>query len=318
MQGSIRFGIAIYFGIALLTGCGSDVNTGSPSPASEPVRAVPGRNLVYVANNFAVFVYTYPRLKKIGVLSGFQGARGICANSAGDIFTPFIYGFGGTYEFPHGGENPIAFLGFYYSYAHACAVDPNTGNVAVIGGSSCCGEPASVTVYHYKPHLGWRIGKSFSTSLPYGHFCGYDKSSDLFCDGASLRTGGGFVLEELSAHGSSFTSVKVKQQIEAAGQIQWDGKHLAIGDSGVSPSVIYQFDVNNGRASKTGETTLEGSTAVEQFWIQGKTVVAPDLKRECGANEAGCIALYPYPEGGSATATLGLRDAQGAAVSLRP
>lgn len=96
--------------------------------------------------------------------------------------------------------------------------------------------------------------------------------------------------------------------------MQWDGKHLAIGDTGASPSVIYQFDVSGNSATKVGAATVMGSMMVEQFWIQGGKVIAPDPKRSCGGSRVGCIAIYPYPAGGSAVKAIALASAFGAAV----
>lgn len=273
-----------------------------------------GENLLYVSNGQVVFVYTYWRGKMVGTLSGFAGARGLCANAAGDIFVPFIYGFSATYEFAHGGQSPIALLGFNYSYSHACSVDPKTGALAVIGGPDSGRGATYVTIYRPRDTHRWRLGKSYEVaSLSRGAFCGYDASSDLFCDGTS--SSGAFVLAELPANGSAFTTITVKQSIAGAGQVQWDGKHLAIGDTGVSPSIIYQFDVSGSSAKKVGSTTLAGSTTVEQFWIQNGLVIAPDVKAACGQSEAGCIFYYRYPAGGSAAKTIRLRGAYGATVS---
>jgi hypothetical protein len=147
-------------------------------------------------------------------------------------------------------------------------------------------------------------------------FCGYDNHGDLFVDGKDSN--GAFVLAELSKGSQTFTTISVSQSIESPGQVQWDGKHLAIGDTGVVPSVIYQFDVSGSSATKVGATTLNDSMMVEQFWIQGGKVIAPDPKRSCGGSRIGCIAIYPYPAGGAAVKTIALASAFGAAVSLLP
>jgi len=82
--------------------------------------------------------------------------------------------------------------------------------------------------------------------------------------------------------------------------------------------VIYQFDVSGSIATESGSTKLGGSTMVEQFWIQRGSVIAPDPKRSCGGSQAGCIAIYRYPAGGSAVKTIELPAAFGATVSLAP
>jgi hypothetical protein len=302
----------------LLAGCGGTTVPAVVSPGGA-ARALPsgahGRSLLYVSNGQDVLIYTYPRAKRIGSLSGFAGAYGLCTDAAQDIFVPFIYDNGGVYEFPHGGQSPIAFLGFSYGWAHGCSVDPKTGSLAVIGGPEFGEEGTYVTVYHHKAKRGWRLGRTYPMPNAIGEYCAYDDASNLFCDGKT--SSGTFVLDELPSGASAFSSLSVDQTIDAPGGIQWDGAHLAIGDSNASPSTIYQFDIEGSAARKTGATPLDGSNDAQQFWIQGKTVIAPDPKRYCGSSD-GCIGLYAYPAGGSAVATIPQRSATGAAVSLRP
>jgi hypothetical protein len=288
-----------------------------------PAGAVPsmrtdysGRNLIYASTlgNEPVYVYTYPDAKMIGILNGPVGPRGMCVDRASDIFIPFVYIPGGIYEFAHGGGTPIVYLGFPYDGENGCSIDPTTGNLAVVTGGDY--KPALV-VYHYKGLRGWGFAKSYTLpSMSNSAFCGYSNHGDLFVDGKDGS--GAFALAELSKGSKTFATISVSQSIKAPGQVQWDGTHLAIGDTGVSPSVIYQFDVSGSIAKKVGSTTLGDSAMVEQFWIQRGNVIAPDPKRSCGSGQAGCIAIYRYPAGGSAVKTIELTGAFGATVSLAP
>ena len=174
----------------------------------------------------------------------------MCVDRSSDIFTPFIYIPGGIYEFAHGGGTPIAYLGYPYDGENGCSVDPTTGDLAVVGGPSF--YPALV-IYRYKAPHRWGFARSYALpSMSSSAFCGYDSHGDLFVDGKN--SSGAFVLAELSKGSKTFAPISVSQDIKAAGQVQWDGKHLAIGDAGVSPSVIYQFDVTGSIATKSGST----------------------------------------------------------------
>jgi hypothetical protein len=326
---------------AMLTGCGGSqppigapgamplpstpirsANRGSSSNLLHVAGAVPsmradysGRNLLYASTlgDEPVYVYTYPDGKMIGLLNGPIGPRGMCVDRSSDIFIPFIYIPGGIYEFAHGGGTPIAYLGFPYDYENGCSVDPTTGDLAVVSGGEF--DPA-LLIYHYKGLRGWGFARSYKLqSMSSSAFCGYDNHGDLFVDGKNSSDA--FVLAELSKDRKTFATISVSQTIEAPGQVQWDGKHMAIGDTGVSPLVIYQFDVSGSIATKVGSTTLGGSTMVEQFWIQRGNVIAPDPKRSCGS-QTGCVAIYRYPAGGSAVKTIELGNAFGATVSLAP
>jgi hypothetical protein len=278
------------------------------------VHAAHGRNLLYISNLGALYVYTYPSLKFIGVLEGASGPRGICSNRGGDIFVPFVYIPGGIYEYAHGEGSPIADLGLMYDWPNGCSVSPKTGALAVVAGPNHYG--AAVAVYHYGGKHGYRFATGYPvSSMAHTDFCGFDEDGNLFVDGVDGSDK--FALAELPKAGKAFVAISVSQAIVAPGQVQWDGKHLAIGDTGVSPSVVYQFDVSGSSATAVGSTTLAGSQQIQQFWIQGETLVAPDVKRSCGSAD-GCIAAYHYPAGGTAFNKVGLLDAFGAAVSLTP
>jgi hypothetical protein len=311
---------------AMLAACGGSPPIGSPGALllSAPIAGVnpsmqadySARNLLYASTlgDKPVYVYTYPDEKMVGILSGPMGPRGMCVDRSSDIFIPSIYIPGGIYEFAHGGGTPIANFGFPYDGENGCSVDPTTGNLAVVTGGD---YPPALVIYHYKGLRGWGFARTYDfPSMSSSAFCGYSKHGDLFVDGKD--SGGAFVLAELPKGRKTFSTISVSQSIKAPGQVQWDGKHLAIGDTGVSPSVIYQFDVSGSVATKTGSTTLGDSTMVEQFWIQRGNVIAPDPKRSCGGGQTGCIAIYRYPAGGSAVKTIELPNAFGATVSLAP
>lgn len=322
--------VALYTAANMLAGCGAfrqaqgdawQAQGGMPPIGAQSAalqgsmrQDVKGRNLLYASTlgDEPVYIYAYPGGKMVGLLTGPVGPRGMCVDRSSDIFIPFIYIPGGIYEFAHGGGSPIAYLGSIYE-PNSCSVDPKTGNLAVVGGASFY---PGLVIYRYK---GKRFGFARSymlSSMMSSAFCGYDDRGDLFVDGKD--SSGAFVLAELSKGSANFTTLSVNQSIKAPGQVQWDGKHMAIGDTGVSPSVIYQFDISGSSATKVGSTTLKNSKTVEQFWIQHGKVIAPDPKRSCGGTRTGCIAIYPYPSGGSEVKIIELTGAYGATVSLAP
>jgi hypothetical protein len=76
--------------------------------------------------------------------------------------------------------------------------------------------------------------------------------------------------------------------------------------------VIYQFTISQSYGTKVGSTPLTGSSDVNQFWKQGKTVVGPD-------EVTSDVYFFNYPAGGSPTKTItGLRFPTGATVSKSP
>jgi hypothetical protein len=314
----------------LLTACDAVRSLIGPSSTGPPRaiasgsglnrRALPepkGRNLLYLSTegDQPISVYTFPGTMFVGILTGPSGPRGLCANRAGDVFVPFVYIPGGVYEYAHGGGTPIAQLGLLYDWPNGCSIDPKTGALAVVAGPNH--GSAAVAVYHYSRRSGWGLARGHSIPLmASSDFCGYDDNGNLFVDGET--NSGAFALAELPKGGKAFITISVTQSMNSPGQVQWDGKHLAVGDTGVSPSIVYQFDISGSNANKVGATTLKNSTKVEQFWIQGARVVAPDVNASCGQSEQGCVFIYNYPAGGAPTKTIELQAAFGSTVSLAP
>lgn len=165
---------------AILSGCGATVPTPGTianTPASAD-SAKTGHNLLYVSNQGALDVYRFPRGKWLGTLNGASGPRGICADSAGDIFVPFIYIPGGIYEYAHGRGSPIADLGLEYDWPNGCSVSSKAGALAVVAGPHH--GSAAVAVYHHSRKFGWAFAKGYSIpSLATSYFCGYDNGGNL-------------------------------------------------------------------------------------------------------------------------------------------
>jgi hypothetical protein len=264
-------------------------------------------DLLYLSDMVAndVVVYSYPRGQLVGTLSGFGKPRSECVDSSGNIWIADIEGLD-VVEYAHGGTTPIASLSTF-GPPLSCAVDPTTRDLAVSGGLS----GTVVSIYHERSHGRWSDPKRYSdAALGVPYFGGYDSAGNLFIDGLTRSKNRRFVLAELPRRSQNFQNIAVSQSISVPGQVQWDGKHLAIGDSGVAPSVVYRFSIAGSTATEVGKTTLGGSTSVRQFWIAGHTLVGPDFKRDVG--------FWRYPAGGSPTKMLASVHGYGAAVSFAP
>lgn len=271
----------------------------SPPAAAPIVRAASwmlpearGENLLYASSlPYSVYVYTYPKGKTIGFLSGFGAPRGLCSNRNGDVFVTSDYD---VYEYPHGRAKPIAILAD--EYPNGCSVDPTTGNLAVV-------NEHTVAVFRRKPTDRWGIPRTYT---PGGDlvYCAYDGSGNLFVD--AYRSGS-WILLELPKGGKSFETITLDQSIGQAGNIQWDGTYLALADE--DTSTIYQFEISGSTATEAGSTQLKGAGEIGQFWIAGKTLVGPDEENED-------LGFWSYPAGGSAKKTISLSIPYGATVSV--
>jgi hypothetical protein len=151
------------------------------------------------------------------------------------------------------------------------------------------------------------------------YFCGYDPKGNLYVDGQNPS--GYFEFAELPKGKKTFTNILLKGgTVYFPGQIQWDGKYLAVGDqdagniSGYTYSAIYQTTGAGGKI--VGKTPLNDSLDVAGFWIQGDTVVAPNAQ-ELASQHGGNVYFYKYPAGGNPTKNLkkGFSYPLGAAIS---
>jgi hypothetical protein len=197
------------------------------------------------------------------------------------------------------------------SGAAGCSIDPTTGDLALA--SQSFGTKGTVAIYtnaRGKP-------KTYTGSALYQFFfCSYDEKRNLFADGLTAPGSGSFGLAELAKGKTTLTNIEMSQYILWPGGVQWDGKHVAVGDQN-SP-VIYQLQINGHKDNVVGTTRMgSGARSVKQFWIQDQTLVAPNTIPGRGGSDSKAL-LYDYPLGGNAFKKISKHviAAQGAVVSL--
>jgi hypothetical protein len=297
--------IIVFFTATLIGGCGSGLSPSVTQSLSASWMAPDATkaDLLYVSDQAknGLYVFTYPQGKPEGILTGFNSPTGLCADRAGHIFA--LNGYGAeVVEYAHGGKNPMATLSDSGEYPSGCSVDPTTGNLAVANYTSTTGGPGSISIY---AHAKGNPQKYKSSNIHYFYFCGYDDSGNLFLDGTN---NGLFVLAELAKGKTTFTEITIHQSITTPGNVQWDGKHVAVGDQ--ANPVVYQFTVRSGKAANSGSTTLTGSNGIVQFWIQGTSIIGP-------VSHNANVMIWNYPAGGNPKKTISpMGDPIGAAVSL--
>jgi DNA-binding beta-propeller fold protein YncE len=315
-----RYAFSVLTTAAILAGCGGTSQL-APSTHSFGSTAVQpqisrrswmapeakGQNLLYVTDfgTNDVDVYSYPAAKLLGTLAGFSAPHGDCVDHAGDVFVVNTAAYD-ILEYAHGGISPIAKLKDSGWYPLNCAVDPKTGNLAVTNGS--LGSDAG-NVAIYKHAKGTPTDYSAQNIFLY-YFCGYDDKGNLYVDGTTNHTNA-FEFAELPAGSKTFTAITLDQVFQIPGGVQWDGKHIAVGDRRAPSSqgsTIYEFAIHRKGGKEVGSTPLNGSADVNQFWIQGSTVIGP--------NSAGNVIFWSYPNGGAPKKTIsGLSAPDGATIS---
>ncbi len=250
------------------------------------------KDLLYISSysNGDVYVYSYPHVSLKGTLTGFSSPAGECVDKSGHIF---ITSGSGVLEYAHAGTTPIATLKDAGS-PQGCSVDPRTGNLAVTNYSATSNSqgPGNVAIYTNAKGNPRYLTDS---KIYHENFCGYDNAGNLFVDGYDSS----FLvkLSEISSGRTSFKNIKLNQTITGAGGVQWDGKHLAVGNNTEGPGTIYQFAINGEKGTEVGSTPLNDSGGAIQFWLEEANVIVP----EPFTND---IGIWAYPAGGSAKKTI--------------
>lgn len=254
-------------------------------------------DLMYVSDYETddVAAYSYPQGKLSGVLKGvlndFVLPTGLCADRAGDVFIPDNAD-SAVLEYAHGSTKLVATLLDPGEIPDACAVDPATGNLAVVNWESASGQ-GGVSIY--AGARGRPMGYTYGFVYKY-FFDGYDDKGNLFVDASYDVPSQPFALLELPRHGSSFEAVTLNENVIVPGGVGWDGEHLAVGDSALSH--ILRFALAGSAGTEVGSTSLRRGRDVAQFVLTGGTVIAASFH---GAN----VAFWKYPEGGEPTQRIG-------------
>jgi hypothetical protein len=278
-------------GIVLLTLALGGCNNGAPLT---PFRSVQenargnspanGSALMYVSDpaTNTVAMYSYPGLKLRGKIFGLKRPTGLCVDaSTGNVWVTWGTTVDKVSEFPHGGTTRIRTLKINGAPAvDACAVDPTRGNLAVVQ-SNDYDDSGSILLFKN----GGGKPKSYYGPMFDLRFIGYDNAGNAFVDGTYQRTS----LEELAPKAKRATDVTPKgMRLHSAGGVQYDGSYIAVGVA--KRGIIYQtLD-----RTITGTTKLSGACLVQQFFIDGSVVIAPNV-----CNSTGDVLFYNYPAGGT-------------------
>jgi DNA-binding beta-propeller fold protein YncE len=208
-------------------------------------------DLLYISDQGTndVYVYSYPKGRLKGTLTGFTGPDGECVDAMGDVFVTNFYSHD-IIEYAHGGTSPIATLSDPGYVPKGCSIDPTTGNLAVTNFESTGSAAGNVAIY--KNAMGSPEAYYTDPAIYYMYYCGYDNAGNLFVDGNT--SGSAFAFGELPSGGSAIKKISLNQSIGSPGGVQWDGTHVAVGDSGAN--VIYQFTVSGKKGTKVGSTPL--------------------------------------------------------------
>jgi hypothetical protein len=313
---------------ALLEGCGGSQPPISAPGAAPQNRAIAqravhgkswmlpgakGKDLLYISafSSGKVYVYTYPKGKLVGTLTGFWQPIGECVDAAGDVFIvqqgSLSSDASTIYEYQHGASTPVATL-VEPGYAIGCAADPTTGNLAV-GNADDTSNP----YYHNRGDIAVFSSAQGNPTMFYSAdfygfgFCGYDPTGNLYAEGLTVGSPSHITLGRLSTGSQTIETVNINQNIyggyEFNPAVQWDGQHMTIssapkvqGRKGSGVVSVYQLGISGSNATVVGTTKLEASENRfrGQSWITGKKILAIYALK--GYEN---IASWQYPQGGN-------------------
>jgi hypothetical protein len=290
-----RYALTSCVTAAMLAGCGgSQPPIGAPGAmpqtsalATDADRGkswmLPGSSsgdLIYATGGCdAVCVFSYPKGELVGSLSLTGAVRGDCSDSAGDVFITNDYQ---VLEYAHGATSPSQTLSVPGGQASGCAIDPVTGNLAVVvndGDKNIAIYPdAQGTPALYSSHL---------TSVA----CGYDNAANLFVSGVGPSTN---AISELPDGASDFSVLSVGRDLGNPGQVQWDGKYIAYEGLTHRHIKVSRLKVSASSATIVGTTRFGPIQNAYLSWIFGDEILIPYF-RGLKTNQ---IGLWAYPKGG--------------------
>ncbi|HEY2554217.1 MAG TPA: hypothetical protein VGI15_03125 [Candidatus Cybelea sp.] len=276
--------------LSWLPGCAGSPAIGELRPANNRAWIQPqakGTDLLYVATGDNVYVLTYPK----GTVVGSLGVSGndLCADTRGDVFVPsgyviLEYTHGSAYpsETLHGGDIPLG-----------CAVDPQTGDLAVTQEGSGAGEVA-IFPNAQEPSTWYRDPDITTFGL-----CGYDDRGNLFVDGA----GSGDNLAELPYGSGTFRNYPLQSKFAGFGDIAWDGRHITLSNPATGFLYRLRFERTSFKAGgatriKGWQNNYSGHWPYIQTMLQDGTFVAQ-------SSEAAMLGVWCYPAGDRAGTLLG-------------
>jgi hypothetical protein len=267
------------------------------------------KSLLYIsdAGTFDVYVYSFPALRLMGKLTGFNRPQGECSDKSGDVWVTNVQS-GQILKFRHGESTPVSTITDQFGPV-GCAIDPTSGNLAVTNLNSL--------VLIYKKAAGTPAIYS-NPNQHYNYFDGFNRNGDLYVSGETSAYS--FSLSVLARGKSMMSTVSVSGgTIYFPGTVQWVGSDLVLGDQKChdrTSSCLYETSVSGATARVTGTTPLTGSCDVAQALIVGEQLAGGDYHR-CGHGKS-TTDIWRYPTGGKPTRSVaGVEVPVGAAISNR-
>jgi hypothetical protein len=296
---------ALAVSAGLLCGaCSGDPN-GTPSVMFQSESREPrSEDLLYVSSyaGRTVQVFDYPTLTSVQTLTGFLDPAGLCTDPAGDVYVTDGYDYD-IIEYRHAGTKPVRFIADPNGYPWSCSVDPTSGDLAVVNGISLSEGQYGILIY---THARGVPKLYVDSSIPFYFECAYDPRGDLFFDGETEGSSKALAAE-LTAK-KQFVNLTLDTTFYYPRGVVWWHGELAVADA--QDGTVDRFRIEGAKAKLSGQIPLSGTYGFGAFVIYGNLLI--------GTNYSGNnVSLWPFPQGGVATGSLGIETPEGVAISRR-
>jgi hypothetical protein len=254
-------------------------------------------DLLYVSDfeTNDVSAYSFPEGKLVGKLSGilkhFIYPTGLCADKSGNLYVPDSAN-SKVLEYAHGATKPLRMLSDPDEYPYSCAVDPATGDLAVVNLESVSGA-GGVSLYKHADGHPVKFTYGFVYKF---YFDAYDGKGNLFIDASYQVPSQPFTFTELPRGAKSLRPVTLNNDFDIGGGVAWDGEHVDVADSSVSK--VYRFSIPRKTGKLAGTTPLQTCRFVTQFFVADKTIVAASFHGKS-------VTFWKYPAGGAPVKRIG-------------
>jgi len=301
---NLRLAVSLCALLAIFAGCGKSPSPigalgAMPQTSTTGQRVARGKSwmlpeaksekLVYIAAN-TVYVYAYGTDKLVGTIAPIGETGYECSDKKGNVFIPITGASGaGVYEYAHGGISAIKY--FPVPGAHACSVDPLSGNLAVTDRSS--------NVYVF-PQASGSAEVYTDADLKHASDVAYNGAGELFIDGEGQQAF--FLLLALSTSTGIFQEITVEgsQNDNTSNPILWDGHYLGLGSYRSTKrfrtqGVVERLSISGSSARIAGYAPLGNQREAThmQFWTNGRAAIQPSNKPHFHSE----IQYFKYPKG---------------------
>jgi hypothetical protein len=302
-----RSAAPLLFGILALGGCTSSQTLTPPANATDQVRAIDrskrswidpaaakAKTLLYVSNSTSklVTIYSYDNgsgIALVGELAGFSRPEGLCSDQAGDVWVTDFQTRRLT-EYAHGATTPSRKIQQSAGQPSACAVDPNTGNLASANRLQHYYREGDGEITIYEKHPARRVHYQGGLSNSVLFSLAYDDKSDLFADASeTFYTGTGFY--ELLNGANYFEELTVPGSRSAFGGLAWANPALLMASyRDYYAASISKLEVSGYNVQVIQTLPLSQTQAPILICVRAGKIIVPD-------STANAVEIYNLKDG---------------------